>query len=217
MKQDDWLGGLGRTLGELRRYLGLSRGARSRRIEDESGLAEFIDSRASHVGQSSLYGYLKTRAGTRFPQLFEHPDFVDSINIAKWHVWAACVSDLAVFAGGLLASGGVAAARVSDIMESVIDGVLDGAGEPAEAGADFGAATQAVRDRIRACEWSAVADDESAFTESPASLVRWAPVVDELKQFDTEIVRNSIRFRWIEVRRKLRSDLHAAAFSQSGP
>ena len=36
-------------------------------------------------------------------------------------------------------------------------------------------------------------------------------MVDELKQLDAEIVRNSVRFRWIEVRRDLREMLDAAA------
>jgi hypothetical protein len=31
--------------------------------------------------------------------------------------------------------------------------------------------------------------------------VRCAPVLDELKQLDEEIVRNSVRFRWQQVRR----------------
>ena len=39
-------------------------------ITDEEKLAEFITSRASMVGQTSLYGYIKTRAGSRFPELF---------------------------------------------------------------------------------------------------------------------------------------------------
>jgi hypothetical protein len=53
--------------------------------------------------------------------------------------------------------------------------------------------------------------DEAAFTESPAGLVRWAPVIDELKQLDEEIVRNSVRFRWQEVRRDFARHLDARA------
>ena len=34
---------------------------------------------------------------------------------------------------------------------------------------------------------------------------------DELKQYDAEIVRGSVRFRWQEVRRDLRRDLDAEA------
>ncbi|MEO1848454.1 MAG: esterase, partial [Pseudomonadota bacterium] len=88
-------------LNKVREYL-----ARQRRklepIVNTDGLGEFIDTRSSLVAQTSLYGYIKTRAGTRFPDLFENEEFLRSINIAKWQIWAACVSDLAVFSGGLL-------------------------------------------------------------------------------------------------------------------
>ena len=43
------------------------------------------------------------------------------------------------------------------------------------------------------------------------ALVEWAPIGDELKQYDAEIVRGSVRFRWQEVRRDLRRDLDAEA------
>jgi hypothetical protein len=33
---------------------------------------------------------------------------------------------------------------------------------------------------------------------------RWAPIADELKDNDEEIVRNSIHLRWIGVRRDLK-------------
>jgi hypothetical protein len=68
-----------------------------------------------------------------------------------------------------------------------------------------------VRARIALCDWPSVADDETPFSESPAALVRHAPVVDEFKQLDEPIVRNSVRFRWQEVRRALRRDLDAVA------
>ena len=42
------------------------------------------------------------------------------------------------------------------------------------------------------------------------ALVRWAPIMPELKELDAEIVMNSVRFRWQEVRRELRSTLDAA-------
>jgi hypothetical protein len=39
--------------------------------------------------------------------------------------------------------------------------------------------------------------------------VYWAPVVEELKALDEEIVRNSVRFRWQEIRQQLRLLLDA--------
>ena len=171
-----------------------------------------MQTRASFVAQTSLYGYLRTRAGMRYPELFDDDPFVASINVAKWQVWLACVSDLAVYAGGLLARGSNAsAAQVGLLMQALVDGILDQTGVPPDAGDDFVAHAQQVRERLAACDWQAVEDGDQPFSASPLALVRWAPVIDELKKLDEGIVTNSIRFRWQEVRRDLRSCLDAPA------
>lgn len=192
--------------------LGASRASRNRPVADVEGLAYFLRTRASHVAQTSLYGYLRTRAGTRFPELFSDDAFVASINIAKWHVWLACVSDLAVYAGGLMRHQALGhESEVAPLMAGVVDSILQETGVPAEAGKEFEAHASHVRARVAMCDWGAVSDDETAFSQSPAALVQWAPIVDELKQLDEEIVINSVRFRWQEVRRDLRRLLDAQA------
>ena len=70
-------------------------------IESIDSLAEFIQTRSAYVAQTSLYGYLKTRMGTRFRQVFEDDTFLPSINRAKWRTYGACLSDLTVFAAAL--------------------------------------------------------------------------------------------------------------------
>ena len=57
----------------------------------------FLGNRAAWIAQKTLYGYLKTRMGMQFPKMFDDDVFVDSINVAKWNIYAACASDLAVF------------------------------------------------------------------------------------------------------------------------
>lgn len=198
----------------MREYLGGSR-RRSAPITDRDALAVFLDTRSCYMAQTSLYGYLRTRAGMRYPELFDDDPFVVSINIAKWNVWLACLSDLAVYSGGLLArhsDAGAAGATVTRI----VDQLIEQTGVPAEAGPDFAAQVERLRERLACCDWAQVSDDEAPFAESPDALVRWAPVIDELKALDAGIVRNSVRFRWQEVRRELRACLDAAAVLGSG-
>lgn len=196
----------------LRSYFGLGREAGPEPIDTPEALARFLDKRASFVAQTSLYGYLRTRAGMRYPELFDDDPFVASINIAKWHVWLDCLSDLAVYAGSRIAQQAPRELpRVARMMTGAIDGILAQAGTPAEAGAAFAAHAQRVRDRVARTDWLAIGKDEAAFTESPAGLVRWAPVMDELKELDEEIVRNSVRFRWQEIRSDLARHLDAQA------
>jgi hypothetical protein len=185
----------------IRTHLGLGREALAEPIETPESLARFLDKRASFIAQTSLYGYLQTRAGMRYPQLFDDDPFVESINIAKWHIWLDCLSDLAVYAGSRLAQHTPRELpRVARMIVAAVDDVLTEAGTPAEAGGEFGAHAARVRERVLHTDWLAVGRDEAAFTQSPTALVRWAPVKDELKELDEEIVRNSVRFRWQEVR-----------------
>jgi hypothetical protein len=196
-------------LGSALRAL-LGRRRRREPIRDGAALRAFLQTRASYVAQMTLYGYLRTRAGVRFPELFDDDQFVASVNIAKWHVWLACLSDLAVYAGGLVRHrGGASDAAVRDLVSRLVDEILAETGTPPDAGPEFGAHAGRIRARLRLCDWSAQTDDESPFSESPGALVYWAPVVEELKALDEEIVRNSVRFRWHEIRQQLRLVLDA--------
>lgn len=197
-------------------YLGRGGGPRVRRIIDPSGLRAFLETRASHVAQTALYGYLRTRAGTRSFELFTSDDFAVVMNAAKWNVWLACLSDLAIYAGGLVAAGDhTREAVVGRMMNRVIDDILGGMGSPDGADGHYAELANALRKRVASCAWSQVPDDETAFSESPGALVHWAPIMPELKQLDEGIVRNSIRFRWQDVRRELRATLDAAALLES--
>lgn len=199
----------GRLAEALRRWL--RRWRNEEPIRDAEALRQFLQTRASHVAQMTLYGYLRTRAGTRFPELFENDAFAASLNIAKWHVWLACLADLAVHAGTVLRRNGIAAEHAGALIQRLVDEILDETGIPPDAGPEYAAHAQRVRARLALCGWSAQASDEAAFADSPSALVYWAPVVDDLKALDEAIVRNSIRYRWHEVRRDLHKNLDAAA------
>ena len=63
-------------------------------------------------------------------------------------------------------------------------------------------------------DWDAAGVGETAFSKSPNALVEFAPVVDEYKEADREIVMNSIRFRWRDVREQLRKKIDPEAIVQ---
>jgi hypothetical protein len=200
----------------LRDYVGMGKNQQTQFITDRDSLSTFLSTRASHVAQTSLYGYLRTRAGTRFPEMFENPDILKSINIAKWHIWLACVSDLSLFTGQCLYQSGKLDAKViQQILPAVLQQVLDETGEPNEAGPDFASARDKIKQRVAGCDWTQERDDDSLFSASPEALFYWSPIADELKQRDESIVRNSIRYRWIEVRRSARQMLDCDALLQN--
>ncbi|MBI1906967.1 MAG: esterase [Rhodocyclales bacterium] len=200
----------------VREYVGAGR-KRDQPIYTYEDLGRFLDTRASFVAQTSLYGYLRTRAGARYPELFDDDAFVESINIAKWQMWLACLSDLSIYAGGLLAQRTPGTTSgIGEAILATVSGILAATGIPPDAGPAFEEHARRLRARVAGCEWATITDDETPFGESPAALVTWAPIIDELKQLDEDIVRNSVRFRWQEVRRDLRRLLDAGTLCGTG-
>lgn len=195
----------------LRDYFGSLGRKRNEPVSNRAALRRFLETRASYVAQTSLYGYLRTRAGMIYPQLFDNDAYVQSINIAKWHLWLACLSDLSIYAGGLLAQRSPASSQGGALIQQLVAEILHDTGIPKDAGDEFSAHAARVQARLAGCHWEKILDDDSAFTESPTALIHWAPVIDTLKQLDEEIVRNSVRFRWQEMRRYLRRHLDAEA------
>lgn len=200
----------------LREFFITSRKKRQEPIVDRESLARFLDQRSSYMAQMSLYGYLRTRAGVRYFELFHQDDFIAMLNIAKWHVWLDCLGDLSVYCGGMLLDRGSASKQtVGKLMQEVVEGVLMKTGHPEEAGGKFPAHAENIRKRLAKCNWAKVTDDEGPFSTSPKSVVQWAPIIKTLKELDESIVMNSVRFRWQEVRRDVRQYLDAGAVLKS--
>ena len=67
------------------------------KIKDLDELESFIQSKSAWVSQVTLYGYLKTRMGTRYVLHFENDKFMGSVNLAKWNIYAVALQDLTFF------------------------------------------------------------------------------------------------------------------------
>ena len=76
---------------QILEYLGLRP---KKPISQESELVEFIHRNASFVSQVVLLTYIKARAGTQYPKLFENREYLKSIEMARSNIYAACVADL---------------------------------------------------------------------------------------------------------------------------
>lgn len=168
-------------------------------------LTEFVRTRASYVAQTSLYGYLKTRMGTRYPQFFEDEVFSTSIRMASVKLFVSCLGDLTVYAVALTGcdrrlGADEAAAMATHCFRSGMERALAGiAAElvPPDAVGNFG-------NRAAETHWANAAHGLVAFAGSEQDIIRFAPVVDEFKALDREIVQNSIRYRWRDIREQLR-------------
>ena len=68
-----------------------------RSIKSLDDLKIFIQERSAHVTQTTLYGYIKTRIGSRYALMFEDKVFSESINIAKWNIYMSALSDCTLY------------------------------------------------------------------------------------------------------------------------
>lgn len=195
-----------RSMAFLREAAGRLRLRREREpIETADQLAAFVSTRSAFVAQKKLYGYLKARMGTRYPSMFEDDVFIQSINVAKLHVFAACLSDLAVHTAARVGHAGSLGNEQAALLASHCFEWGIGDNEAHLPDQDM---AQSWRDgfatRLRNIHWENLTAGGDAFSESPKALFQWAPIAENLKRYDQEIVENSIRFAFGEVARDFR-------------
>ena len=184
-------------------------------IDTIEGLCRFVSTRSAFVAQKTLYGYLKTRMGTRYPSMFEDEVFVASIDIAKMHIFAACLSDMSVYAVSRTLSENRDGAACALLAEICFDAGLADNEDQADRVAAFSIAEakSAFTRRLAFLDWPALVPGPALFTASPAALVQWSPIAPELKKQDTEIIENSIRFTWREMRQQFEQRIDGPAIA----
>ncbi len=177
-----------------------------------SELAAFVETRAKFVAQTSLYTYIKARAGTRYYALMEDDTFIHSVNIAKWEIYLACLGDFATYAAARVGAAGAAPnGEVSALAIDVVDAAIAGEEIPAERPQGFAEVGTAYTARAQATDWAGELGGDTVFQNSLTALVEWAPIADELKRYDVEAVKTAMRFKWKKVRDQFEQILDADA------
>jgi len=182
-------------------------------IDSSPALVDFVRSRSSYIAQTSLFGYLKARMGTRHRELFEDDVFSASVRLAAAQLFGSCLADLTIFATAAIRNGAplddeAAAKLAHDTFTAALAEGLENYGNAAV----IEAATGGFAGRLATIDWEASCDAYRTFAHSEADLVRFAPVIDEFKELDREIITNSIRFRWRDVREQLAKRLVPSGF-----
>ncbi len=174
-------------------------------IDTVEHLNHFARTRASYVAQTALFDYLKARMGTQFREYFMDREFSQAIHDSSVKVFVSSLSDLTVHVVAVVAdSRRLRRSEPEAMARQCFDrGMRDGLADvdirkiPPDARSRFDR-------RLRETDWPGAAAGDAAFAASAADLVRHAPVVDEFKRLDRQIVATSIGHKWREVRRVFR-------------
>lgn len=185
------------------------------RLDGIDRLGDFVTSRAALVSQKKLYGYLKERIGTRWPTMFEDGVFRSSIATASMQVFAASLSDLTIHAvAHALADSAEPGEVKAELARNLYAlGLWKNQIEATE-GFDLDQVIAEFDHRLEGTDWNFGALQPANFTRSPAALLRWAPIADRHKKFDAEIVENSLKFAWVDIREQFARRLDADAIAR---
>jgi len=175
-------------------------------INSKKDLQKFIQQRSAHVTQTTLYGYLKTRIGVKFTAMVEDDVFSKSINIAKWNIYMSAIADCSLYVFSyLIAEKNL---KENDCKEIYLE-IIENEKKNGLTDEIYQRAKQEFLNRYDKINFNKYYL-ENPFKESCLALYNWAPIADELKALDKEIVLNSMRLKWnlkIEEFKKLTKNL----------
>ena len=156
-------------------------------------LESFIQSKSAWVTQVTLYGYLKTRMGTRYVLHFENDKFMASVNLAKWNMYAVALQDLTLFTFSYLKTN----LNYQDVdkAKEIFLKILDDETTNKMPLNIIEEAKKNFNERLQNINWNTYYND-LPFNPSALSLYKWAPIADELKNLDRKIVLNSVILKW---------------------
>ena len=161
-------------------------------ITSKKDLQNFVQERSAHVTQTTLYGYLKTRIGTRYVLMLDDEKYSESINIAKWNIYVEAISDLTLYVFSYLTDqknlkqNDAKEVFTNIVTEEIKNGLDEKISENAK---------NNFNSRLASINWNKFYL-EKPFKNSGLALYNWSPIADDLKVLDKEIVLNSIMLKW---------------------
>ena len=169
------------------------------KISNLDELEDFIQSKSAWVTQVTLYGYLKTRMGTRYVLHFENDKFMASVNLAKWNMYAVALQDLTFFTFSYLKTN--LSYQDVDKAKEIFLKILDDETMNKMPLNIIEEAKKNFNERLQNINWNTYYND-LPFNPSALSLYKWAPIAEELKKLDRKIVLNSVILKWDIVKKE---------------
>jgi hypothetical protein len=170
-----------------------------KKIQTLDDLETFIQTKSAWVSQVTLYGYLKTRMGTRYVLHFDNDEFMSSVNLAKWNIYAVALQDLTFFTFSYLKANYNynEIDKAKEIFLKILDDEISNK-MPTDI---IEEAKKSFKERLQSINWEVYYND-LPFNPSALSLYKWAPIADELKTLDRKIVLNSVILKWDVVKKE---------------
>ena len=172
-----------------------------KKIKNLDNLEKFVQTKSAWVTQVTLYGYLKTRMGTRYVLHFENDEFMSSVNVAKWNIYAVALQDLTFFTFSYLKAN--YNYNETDNAQEIFMKILDDETSNKMPLDIIEKAKKNFNERYQNMNWEKYYND-LPFNPSALSLYEWAPIAEDLKTLDRKIVLNSVILKWDIVKKEFK-------------
>ena len=172
-----------------------------KKIKNLDDLETFIQTKSAWVTQVTLYGYLKTRMGTRYVLHFENDEFMSSVNLAKWNIYAVALQDLTFFTFSYLKAN--YNYKETNNAQEIFMKILDDETSNKMPLDIIEKAKKNFNERYQNMNWEKYYND-LPFNPSALSLYKWAPIAEDLKTLDRKIVLNSVILKWDIVKKEFK-------------
>jgi len=172
-----------------------------KKIKNLDDLETFIQTKSAWVTQVTLYGYLKTRMGTRYVLHFENDEFMSSVNLAKWNIYAVALQDLTFFTFSYLKAN--YNYNETNNAQEIFMKILDDETSNKMPLDIIEKAKKNFNERYQNMNWEKYYND-LPFNPSALSLYKWAPIAEDLKTLDRKIVLNSVILKWDIVKKEFK-------------
>ena len=176
-----------------------------KKLNNLDDLEEFIQTKSAWVAQVTLYSYLKTRMGTRYVLHFENDEFMKSVNLAKWNIYAVSLQDLTLYTFSYLKTNFHynEIDNAKEIFLKILDDEISN-----KMPLDIIEETKKnFNERLEKINWETYFND-LPFNLSALSLYKWAPIAEELKTLDRKIVLNSVILKWDIVKKEFKERIN---------
>ena len=170
-----------------------------KKIKNINDLEVFIQKKSAWVSQVTLFGYLKTRMGTKYVLHFDDDVFLSSINKAKWNIYSVALQDFCLYSISYLKdilqkhdTGKAKEIFYQILLEEKNNQMPLDVIEKAKKEFDK---------RLEKIDWEKHYKD-LPFNNSALALYEWSPIAEELKTLDRKIVLNSMILKWDNIKKE---------------
>ena len=172
----------------------------SKKIKNNSELTQYIRNQSAKVTQQTLYEYVRNRMGTLYVKMHDNEKFIESLNIAKWNIYTVALQDLSLFAHSIIENKyhkDFTNLELENFYKNILDlEVSQGLKQDL-----LEAKIKEFNLRLQDTDFKSFFQNKP-FKNSSLALYYWAPIADELKQQDRNIVLNSIHLKWKNVEKE---------------